>query len=101
MKIINKITNTCRVTAFLSFIIGTILLILFTMTRTFSPIITIGILYIYVAFIINLILFVFVFLSAFYFWQYRLELFRHCGLLVLNIPIAIVYFFIVLKFASL
>lgn len=97
METINNIKNTCKVTAFLSFTVGTILVILFAMNGTYGPIVMAGIYYIYIAFIINLILFIFVLLSAFYFWQFRWDLFKHCGLLLLNIPIAIIYFLIVLK----
>ncbi|WP_299111754.1 hypothetical protein [uncultured Winogradskyella sp.] len=101
MKVIQNIKNTCKITALVSFIIGTILVILFAITRTYTPIVTIGIFYVYIAVIINLLIFISVLLSAFYFWKYRLELFYHCGLLLMNIPIAIAYFIIVLKLIGL
>ena len=100
MEIVSKIKNTCKFTALVSFTIGTILVALFAISRSHDAIIIIGFYYIGIAGILNLVLFVSVFLSAFYFWEDRADLFAHCGLLLLNIPIALAYFFLVHNLAS-
>ena len=101
MDNIYKIKNTCRFIALASFTFGTILVLLFAFFRSHHSIIIVGIYYICAAVLLNLILFVSVFISALYFWQYRLELFAHGALLLINIPVAIGYFFLVLKLAGL
>ena len=94
---IQRIKNLCKGSSLLSFIIGTILLLLFLITRKFNAVITVGIYYVVIAFLYNLIIFVITLILAVYYWQNRNELLGHCGLLLLNLPIAIGYFFIVLN----
>lgn len=96
MSAVLKIKNTCKLSFLTSFCIGSMLLILFALTKDFEPFAIMGIYYLYIAFAVNLILFIGVVISALYFWDNRLELFGHAMLLTLNIPIAIGYFFIVL-----
>lgn len=98
MDIVFAIKNTCKTSALVSFAIGTIILILFMITREIDPFAYIGIWYLYVAFAINAMLFFLVILSALFLWKNSIELLGHAMLLTLNIPVAIGYFFIVLNF---
>jgi uncharacterized membrane protein len=96
-RVIQRIKNVCKGSALLSFIIGTILLAIFLITQKFDSIVTIGIYFVIIAFWYNLLIFIITLLTAIYYWQNRIELLGHCGLLLLNLPIAIGYFFIVLS----
>jgi len=98
MDIVFKIKHTCKLSAITSFAIGSILLMLFMITKKSDPFVYMGIWYLYIAFAINLILFFLVLISAIIYWEKRVQLFGHAMLLTLNIPIAIAYFFIVLNF---
>lgn len=97
LGVIQRIKNVCKGSALLSFIIGTILLAIFLITQKFDSIVTIGIYFVVIALWYNLVVFIITLISAMYYWQNRIELLGHCGLLLLNIPIAIGYFFIVLN----
>ncbi len=101
MTTVNNIKNTGKLTALISFVIGTFFLLFFVIFKTYDSIVIIGMYYIAIAFIVNSIVFLSVFISGLYFWDRRLELFATCGILLLNIPIAIGYFFLVLNLSSL
>lgn len=96
-----QIKNTAKLTALVSFIIGTFLVLLFALFRTCDTLIVIGIYYVAIAIAVNLIVFVSVLISVLYFWNLRHQLFITCGVLLLNIPIAIAYFFIVIYLSDL
>jgi len=92
--------NTAKLTALISFIMGTLILVtyvLFHSSKYNTDIIQIGISYVSIAIVINTIIFIITCSSALYYWNNRLELFASSGLLLLNIPIAFAYFFIVLS----
>ena len=102
MKItVTNIKNTAKLTALASFVIGTFLVLFFALFRTYDAIIVIGIYYVGIAIVANLIVFISVFISALYFWNQRHKLFIACGTLLLNIPIVIAYFFIVIYLSDL
>jgi len=101
MKTIANIKNICKFTALVSFTIGTILVILFAMNKAQDSLIIIGFYYIFIAVMLNSILLFCVFISVLYFSQHRQELLAHCGLVLLNIPVALGYFFLVLNLSGL
>ena len=96
MTIINNIKNIGKLTTLTSFILGTILLILFVLFKTNYNIVEIGIYYVVIAFIVNIFVFVGILISGLYFWNHRLQLFATCGLLLVNLPIAFGYFLLTL-----
>ena len=97
VMIIQRIKNVCKGSTLLSFIIGTILLILFLISRKFGTIVSVGVYYVVIAFWFNVVIFFITLLSACYYWKNRIELFSHCVLLLINLPIAICYFFTVIN----
>ncbi len=101
MRNLNNIKHTGKLTALISFAIGTFLLIFFLLFKNHQSIIMIGIYYVIGAFVINTVVFITLLLSAFYFWNQRVDLLKTCGILLLNIPIAIGYFYLVLHFIDL
>ena len=100
MKTIYNITNTGKLIALISFLLGTYLLVSFLLFPKVDSIVIIGLYYVGYATIINVILFVFLIIVVFIYWDYRVNILKTCGLLLLNIPIAIGYFFIVLNYVN-
>ena len=87
---------TGKITAGLSFIIGTILLALYLYFNHTNLIMKIGILYIIIAFCVNIILLVVLLIFFCIQTQFRLEILKTCGLMLLNLPIAFGYFILVI-----
>lgn len=87
---------TGKITAATSFIIGTILVAIYLYFDNPYNIETVGLIFIITAFWINIILWIILLISAFIKPEYRIETLKTCGIMVLNIPIAIGYFFLVL-----
>lgn len=98
MKILNTITNTAKLIAILSFTLGTCLLVSFLMFPKENALTMAGLYYVGYVSLINIILFLVLIITAFVYWDYRILVFKTCGLLLFNIPIAIGYFFIVINF---
>jgi hypothetical protein len=91
---------TGKITAILSFVIGTILLAFYLyFGESFIPI-TLGLGFVAVALIINTVLFIACLGSAIIYHRNRIELLKTCGLMLLNIPISIGYFYMVITFNS-
>ncbi len=101
MKSLIRYKNLSQITALTSFVIGTLLFCLFLILKDRVPIVVIGMYYVVIAFTINTIVFSVLLFSIPFFWENRLELFRYCGILLLNIPIVILYFFLVLEFIDM
>ena len=94
----NNLINTSKAIAFLSFVIGTILFALKLSIITSLSFIYFGMIFIIVATIVNTIsLIALIFLICGYTDQ-RLELIKTCGIILLNIPIALLYFYILIEF---
>ena len=93
-----SISNIGRAVAILSFIIGTILFSFFLyFGETFIPIV-IGLGFIGVAITLNAILLVFNLIMSLIYETNRYENLKTCGIILLNIPIAILYFYIIISF---
>ena len=101
MKTVYNIINTSKLIALISFALGTCLLLSFLLFPKIDSIIVIGLYYVGIATLINAILFLILIITAIAFWDYRIEVIKTCGLLLLNIPIAIGYFFMVINFIDL
>ncbi|MDO6598270.1 hypothetical protein Q4512_15205 [Oceanihabitans sp. 2_MG-2023] len=91
-----NIILTSKITAATSFIIGTVLLAVYLYFDNLKNLEQIGFGFILIAFWINLILLVILIISAFVKPKFRIEILKTCAILLLNIPIAIGYFFLVL-----
>ncbi|WP_452226320.1 hypothetical protein [Lacinutrix cladophorae] len=91
-----NIILTSKITAATSFIIGTVLLAVYLYFDNLKNLEQIGFGFILIAFWINLILLVILIISAFVKPKFRIEILKTCVILLLNIPIAIGYFFLVL-----
>ena len=87
---------TRKITAALSFIIGTVLLSLFFYFRESEFIIQAGLIFTFSALIINSLLFLMIIISAGFNNKYRTELLKISGIMLINIPIAIGYLFLVI-----
>ncbi len=91
---------TGKITALLSFVIGTMLLAFYLyFGESFIPI-PLGLGFVVIALIVNTILFIIILGSAIIYQRSRIELLKTCGLMLLNIPIAIGYFYMVITFYS-
>ncbi|MEH1006784.1 MULTISPECIES: hypothetical protein [Winogradskyella] len=97
MKTLYHIINTAKLIGLISFVLGTCLLVSFLLFPNTNSIVITGLYYVGYATITNAIMFLILIITAFVYWTYRSLVFRTCGLLLLNIPIAICYFFIVIK----
>ena len=97
MKTLYNIINTGKLIAIISFVLGTCLLVLHLLIPKEQPIIIIGLYYVGYAAAINAFSFLILVITAFTYWKNRIEVFKTCGLLLLNIPIAVLYFFIVIN----
>lgn len=86
---------TGKITAILSFFIGTILLCLFLYFK-YNNMIQIGIYYVIIAFIINSILVITNGIAIIIDRKNRFEFIKTTGMMLLNIPIAIGYFYLVI-----
>ena len=94
----NNLINTSKTIAFLSFLIGSILFavqLCFIMPIGF---IYLGIIFIIVASIVNTISLLALIFSILGYTNQRKELIKTCGIVLLNIPIAILYFYILIEF---
>ncbi|WP_412984206.1 hypothetical protein [Pontimicrobium sp. IMCC45349] len=94
----NTFINSGKVTAIVSFIIGTIILILHIYLKDEIGIMIIGLYYTIAAFFINAILFLSLIIAAFIKEKYRKQLAASAGILLVNIPIAFIYILIVFQF---
>lgn len=96
----NNITTIGKIIALLSFIIGTILFSFFLYFGTgFISVLT-GIRFIIVAFIINLIILLGNLLCLFLDLKRSFEYIKTCGIILLNIPIAVLYIYIIISTMS-
>ena len=96
-----SISNIGRVVTILSFIIGTTLFSFFLyFGETFIPIV-IGLGFIGVAITVNAILLVSNLIVSLIYETDRYENLKTCGIILLNIPIAILYFYIIISFNNI
>jgi hypothetical protein len=86
-------------TALISFLIGTILLIIFYLTNSYSMTLF-GMIFIAIAGIINLVVLVKVLINLINEKENRKKHILTSGIMILNIPIAVFYFFIVMFLMS-
>ena len=88
---------TGKIVAALSFIIGTILLSLYLYLNHSEYILGFGFYFIIVAIIINSLLLLILLLTSALYQNYRFTLLKVFGIILLNIPVAIGYLYIVLS----
>jgi hypothetical protein len=96
----NKLINSSKAIAILSFVFGTILLALqlyFNKTEIFLyP----GLIFVIVAIVTNILSLLALIISLLGRTTQKLELLKTCGLVLLNIPIAILYFYTIISIKS-
>lgn len=101
-KYINEILKTPLWTFIISFGLGTFILLLFLvcMVNKDNPdkVIITGIIYVFAATVINLALLLFLIVCAIIHKEYRKQLLERTAVMLLNIPIVILYLFIVTGF---
>lgn len=93
----NSSLDTSKIVAGISFILGTLLLVLFLFFREIESIIMIGIYYVLIAFVINSFIFFWLIVRLINCSENKIELLQATGVILSNIPIAIGYFFIVIN----
>ncbi len=79
------------------FIIGTLLLAFFALTENIS-IAIIGFIFLVIAVVCNLILFCIQIINSFVYRKYQKQILLHTAVMLINIPIAVLYFYIVNQF---
>ncbi|WP_418604260.1 hypothetical protein [Hwangdonia sp.] len=86
-----------KIVAFLSFIIGTTTLSLYLYFDNSNSIGSFGFYFVIIALVINMLLLVVNIIAIAIDSQHRSELIKTSGIMLLNIPIAVVYFYIVIS----
>jgi len=86
-----------KIIALLSFIIGTITFSLYLYFDNSNTIGSFGFYFIIIALIINMLLLVVNIIAIIIDNEHREELIKTCGIMLINIPIAILYFYIVIS----
>lgn len=86
-----------KIIAFLSFIIGTIIVSLYLYFNNSNAIGSFGFYFVIIALIINMLLLVVNIIAIIIDGTHRAELIKTCGIMLLNIPIAILYVYIVIS----
>ncbi len=101
-KYINEILKMPLWTFIISFGLGTLILLLFMvcMVNKDNPdkVIITGIIYVLAATVINFALLLFLIVCAFVHKEYRKQILERTAVMLINIPIAVLYFFIVTGF---
>lgn len=92
----NNLITTSKSIAFLSFIIGTILFVLQLYNEALG-LIYFGFIFIIIAVIINTISLLILIFSILGYTEQKLELLKTIGIVLLNIPIAFLYFYILIE----
>lgn len=98
-QMIYLLVKTSKVVAFLSLVIGTILFLL-QISGPFSVLWILGLIYMIIAISVNIILVVALIISTFSHPEMKKELLDALGLILLNIPVAILYFCILTNIFS-
>jgi|GEM_PF-6803375 len=98
-EVVYKILKMPLKIALASFAIGTFLLLLFFVAPEKDPVIGLGICYVILAFIINSAVFLIFVGLSFRHPYYQWEILRRAALMLINIPIAYLYFICVVKIA--
>lgn len=96
-EIVYKILKMPLKIALTSFAIGTFLLLLFFVAPEKDPVIGVGVCYVILAFIINSAAFLTFIGLSFRHSEYRWDIIGRAGLLLINIPIAYLYFICVMR----
>ena len=94
----NNLITTSKAIAFLSFIIGTILFVFQLYFQGSFKLIHIGVVFIVVVVILNTISLIVLIFTLFGNTDYKLEILKTCALILLNMPIAILYFYTLLRY---
>ncbi|WP_159025697.1 hypothetical protein [Aquimarina sp. Aq78] len=94
MKIIQPINKNALTVATISFLLGTLLLLFFLISQS-SIVLDIGLFYVIIASVLNVIVFVGLITNAIINYQYYKENLTTIILVILNIPITIGYIIIV------
>lgn len=96
MKFIKHIEIIGRYTAASSLSFGTVLILWYYCFPKYELITIIGSYYVVTAFYVNIIVFSIVFSAALIYSRYKNKLFKVIGMLLINIPIAILYLILVI-----
>ena len=91
------LSNFGRIITLFSFVLGTMLLLFYLYFDKSYTIMNIGFYFVIVAFLLNSLLFVINIVAIIINNKYRLEFLKTCGVMLINIPIAILYFYIVVS----
>lgn len=92
-----NITKIGKIVALISFLIGTTLFSFFLYFGETTIPIMLGFKFIIVAFIINLILLMANLLIFLFDFRNRSEYLKTCGIILINIPVSILYFYIIIS----
>jgi hypothetical protein len=96
MRIIQPINKNAFIIATISFLLGTILLLFFLISQS-NIVLDIGLFYVIIASVLNVIVFVGIITNAIINYQYYKENLTTIILVILNIPITIGYIIIVMN----
>ena len=89
-----KYAHIAKLSTLISFSIGTVLFLTYIVTN-FEGLLTIGLLYLITAILVNLLLFITIVLRVIIIKEDRIEILKNLFLMLINIPIAYLYAYIV------
>ena len=96
---LSKVDNAARLMAFISFTLGTLIFLMFSVTGK-EDYLTYGLYYVGFAIIVNLGMLFLLLVKIITDKERRLIRFKSMGILLVNIPIAIAYFYMVIHLIS-
>jgi len=94
----NSTLDISKIIAGVSFILGTLLLVLFLFFKEFESIVMFGLYYVLIAFVTNAFVFFWLITQLIVRSENWIELLKAIGVILINIPIAIVYLLIVFHY---
>lgn len=93
----NSSLDISKITTGISFIIGTLILVLFLFNKQHENLIMVGFYYTIIAFTINSFIFLILLSKLIIGSENNTDLLKALGIILLNLPIAFGYFFIVIE----
>jgi hypothetical protein len=91
-----QIIRVGQKTAIYSFAIGTVILLIFLMSK-YTPFVAVGLYYVLAAFVINSLILLTLLIQLLYHKEHWRKILATVSFMLLNVPISLLYFFIVIN----
>ncbi|NII81933.1 MULTISPECIES: hypothetical protein [unclassified Pedobacter] len=91
-----KTISVGQKTAVYSFVFGTMILLIFLLSK-YTPLVAVGLYYVLAASVFNMLILLTLLIQFMYYKEHRKKILTTVTFMLLNIPISILYFFIVIN----